>query len=100
MNYNPEFLEKLSTELHKAAESISNNVDADGLNNEILTVEVEGEYFEFPVEVIVENYNYEEDTNALDYKAKVFCKGIPKHEDEKLTEYMKIEFLNEYIYTE
>lgn len=100
MMYTTEFFEKLSTALHAEAESISNNVDADGLNNEILTVEVDGEYFEFHVEVIVENYNYEEDTNSLDYKAKVFCKGIPEHEDEKLTEYMKIEFLNEYIYSE
>lgn len=98
MIYKDKFFEKLSTALHQEAEMISNNVGPDGLNNEILTVEVEGEYFEFPVEVSVEDYDYEEGTNSVSYKAKVFCKGIPEHENEKLVEYMKIEFLNEYIY--
>jgi hypothetical protein len=93
-----EFLEELSVKLHEAAENLTSEIDYEGLNTHKLTVEVEGEYFEFMVEAFMKDYKYEEETNSSDYKATVFCKGIPEHHNEKVVEYMKIEFLNEILY--
>lgn len=99
MKYTNEFLEELSTRLHELAEDAASETDSDGTNDQMLTAEVGGEYFEFVVDVIVENYKYEEDTNTVDYKAKVYCKTVPYHENEKVAEYLRIEFQNEVIYS-
>jgi hypothetical protein len=100
MNYDKDFFERLATAFMQEAEGVSHDCDSDGLNNERITVRVDDEYFEFMCEVIISDYDYEEDTNSVTFMAKVFCTGIPEHKNADLVEYMKIEFLNEYIYSD
>lgn len=66
------------------------------------TVEIElhGQLFEFALQVDVENYKYDEETNSADYDVEVTCNGFKGTEDPDLVTLFNTHILFETLYSE
>jgi len=96
--YNKEFRERLQKAVYEKAEVLASEVDQDGLNAYNMQVEVDCELFDFTVDVMISNYEIEEETNSQSYNVEVFCTFTPKHPNKFIQNAMAEDFYLETLY--
>lgn len=98
MKYDREYKNAFQKAVYEKAEQFAGEIGAEGLRNATMTVEFEYDFFEFGVDCIVSNYEYEEDTNCATYNVEIFCFELPRHPSKTLTNFMQKEFYKEILY--
>jgi hypothetical protein len=98
MKYDDEFLEELETRVYQEAETIASNAEEENSCEQLMTVVVRSEIFEFYVDVNMFNRHYDETTNSVTYKSSVVCTGVPETNNKRLKKFMYENIYFETLY--
>lgn len=92
------FMDAMQVAVYTRAEELASEVGKDGLRDYLMQVDVDGETYDFIVDVVVTNYEFEEETNSQSFNVEIFVCKTPDSEVEELEEWMEHMFYHETIY--
>ena len=95
--YDQEYFAKVRELLQIKAQELAEN-NNENLEDEIIEIEILDETLQFVVSLFIEDYEYEEETDSVNYTVQVFITKVPQFEDKEIRRSFMAEFYTEQIY--